>query len=47
MAEHYAASRKITGSIPDEVTGFFNLPKPFSQTMEMGFIQSLKYEIRK
>jgi hypothetical protein len=25
---HYATSRKISGSRPDEVNGFFNLPNP-------------------
>jgi hypothetical protein len=24
---HYATSRKVAGSIPEEVTGFFNLPR--------------------
>jgi hypothetical protein len=26
---HYVISRKVAGSIPDEVTGFFNLPNTF------------------
>jgi hypothetical protein len=29
------------GSIPDEVTEFFNLPNPSSHTMTLGFSQSL------
>jgi hypothetical protein len=33
---HYATSRKIAGSIPDEITGFFNLPNPSSRTMALG-----------
>jgi hypothetical protein len=35
---HYAKSRKIAGSIPDEVTGFFNFPNPSSRTMALGSI---------
>jgi hypothetical protein len=30
---HYDKIRKVAGSIPDEVTGFFNLPNPSSLTM--------------
>jgi hypothetical protein len=30
---HYATSRNVAGSIPDEVTEFFNLPDPSSRTM--------------
>jgi hypothetical protein len=26
---HYATSRKVAGSIPDEVTGFFQLTKSY------------------
>jgi hypothetical protein len=33
---HYATSRKVAGSSPDEVTGFFNLPNPSSRTMALG-----------
>jgi hypothetical protein len=29
---HYATSRKVAGSIPDEVTGFFSLPNSSSLT---------------
>jgi hypothetical protein len=29
------------GLIPDEVTGFFNLPNPSSHTMALGLIQLL------
>jgi hypothetical protein len=29
---HYATSRKVTGSRPDEVNGFFNLPNPSGRT---------------
>jgi hypothetical protein len=37
----YATSRKVTGSIPDEVTGFFNLLNPSSRTMALGSTQPL------
>jgi hypothetical protein len=30
---HYATSRKIEGSIPDEVIGFFSWPNPSSRAM--------------
>jgi hypothetical protein len=33
---NYAASRKVAGSISDEVTGFFNWPNPSSLTMALG-----------
>jgi hypothetical protein len=33
---HYVTSRKVSGSIPDEVTGFFNLPNPSSRTYSTG-----------
>jgi hypothetical protein len=36
---HYATSRKVEGSIPDEVTGFFNRPNPFSCTTALGSTQ--------
>jgi hypothetical protein len=29
------------GSIPDEITGFFNLPNPSSRTMALGSTQPL------
>jgi hypothetical protein len=38
---HYSTSWKITGSIPDEVIGFFNLPNPSSRTMALGSTQPL------
>jgi hypothetical protein len=38
---HYATSRKVAGSIPDEVIGFFNLPNPSSRTMALGSTQAL------
>jgi hypothetical protein len=38
---HYATSRNVAGSIPDEVTGFFNLPNPSSRTMDLGSTQPL------
>jgi hypothetical protein len=33
---HYDISRKVTGFILEEVTGFFNLPNPSSRTMGPG-----------
>jgi hypothetical protein len=38
---HYAASRKVAGSIPDEFIGFFNWPNPSSCTMALGSTQPL------
>jgi hypothetical protein len=38
---HYATSRKVAGSIPDEVTGCFNWPTPSSRTMTLGSTQPL------
>jgi hypothetical protein len=38
---HYATSRKVTGSIPDEVIGFFNWPNPSSRTTALGSTQPL------
>jgi hypothetical protein len=38
---HYATSRKVSGSIPDEVIGFFNLPNPSSRTIALGSTQRL------
>jgi hypothetical protein len=38
---HYARSRKVAVSIPDEVTGFFNSRNPSSRTMALGSTQSL------
>jgi hypothetical protein len=37
---HYATSRKVAGSSPDEVD-FFNWPNPSSCTMALGSTQSL------
>jgi hypothetical protein len=36
---HYTTSRKVAGSIPDEVTGFFNSPNSSSRTMVLGSTQ--------
>jgi hypothetical protein len=33
---HYATSRKVVGSSPDEVMAFFNLPNPSSRTKSLG-----------
>jgi hypothetical protein len=38
---HYATSQKVTGSIPDEVTLFFNWSNPSSHTMALGSTQSV------
>jgi hypothetical protein len=38
---HYAASRKVAGSNPDEVY-FFNLSNPSSRTMALGSTQALR-----
>jgi hypothetical protein len=38
---NYATSRKVAGSIPDEVTGFFNWPNPSSLIMVLGSTQPL------
>jgi hypothetical protein len=42
---HYATSRKVAGSIPDELTGFFNCPNPSIRTMALGSTQSLIFFI--
>jgi hypothetical protein len=36
---HYSTSRKVEGSSPDEVSGFFSLPNPSSSTIAVGSIQ--------
>jgi hypothetical protein len=38
---HYATSRKVAGSIPNEVTGYFNSLNPSSRTVALGSIQPL------
>jgi hypothetical protein len=38
---HYATSRKVAGSIPDEVNGFFTWPNPSSRNMALGSTQPL------
>jgi hypothetical protein len=38
---HYATSRKVAGSIPDEVIGFLNWTNP-SRTMALGSTQPLR-----
>jgi hypothetical protein len=44
---HYATSRKVACSFPNEVNGFFNSPNPTSCTMAMGLTQPLtKLSIR-
>jgi hypothetical protein len=39
---HYATSRKVAGSNPDEVIGFSNWPNPSSRIMGLGSTQPLK-----
>jgi hypothetical protein len=39
--KYYDTSRKVAGSIPDEVIGFFNWPNPSSRTMALGSTQRL------
>jgi hypothetical protein len=41
LVEALATSRKVAGSISDEVIGFFNLPNPSSVTMNLGSTQPL------
>jgi hypothetical protein len=41
VERHYATNRQVAGLIPNEVTGFFNLPKPSSRTMALGSTQPL------
>jgi hypothetical protein len=41
VLRHYATSRKVAGSILDEVIGFFNSPNPSSRTMALGSTQPL------
>jgi hypothetical protein len=36
-----ATSRKVAGSIPDEIIGFFSWPNPSSRSMALGSIQPL------
>jgi hypothetical protein len=38
---YHAASRKVEGSIPHQVIGFFNSPDPSSRTMALGLTQPL------
>jgi hypothetical protein len=38
---HYATSREVAGSIPDEVIAFFNCPNHSSHTIALGSIQLL------
>jgi hypothetical protein len=41
VLRHCATSRKVAGSIPDEVIGFFNWPNPSNRTMALGSTQPL------
>jgi hypothetical protein len=40
-SRHHATSRKVAGSIPDEIIGFFNWPNPSSLTVALGSTQPL------
>jgi hypothetical protein len=42
--KHYATSRKVVGSNPEEVIGFFNWRNPSSRTMALGSIRPLTDE---
>jgi hypothetical protein len=39
---HYATSRKVAGSIPDEVIVFYKLFNPSSRIIALGLTQLLK-----
>jgi hypothetical protein len=39
--KHYPTSRKVAGSIPDEVIAFFNWPNPSSRNMGLGSTKTL------
>jgi hypothetical protein len=41
LSRHYATSRKVAGSNPDEVIIFFNWHNPSSRTMALGSTQPL------
>jgi hypothetical protein len=41
IGTRYTTSRKVVGSISDEVIGFFNLRNPSSRTMALGSTQPL------
>jgi hypothetical protein len=41
MQQNYATSRKIAGSIPDEVIGFFNWHNSSNVIMTLGSTKSL------
>jgi hypothetical protein len=43
---HYATNRTVASSIPDEVTGFFNLPNPFSHNMAPRSTEPLRMSTR-
>jgi hypothetical protein len=42
LVEALYYSRKVVGSIPNEVIGFFNWPNPSSRTMNLGSTQPLE-----
>jgi hypothetical protein len=44
---HCATSRKVTGSIPDGVTGIFHLHNPSSRIMALGLTQPLTEKSKK
>jgi hypothetical protein len=41
LGRHYATSRKVAGSNPDEVIGFFDRPNASSRTMALGSTRPL------
>jgi hypothetical protein len=44
LLRHHAISRKVVGSIPDQIIGFvsFSLPNPSSRTLDLGLTQSIR-----
>jgi hypothetical protein len=46
VLRHHATSRKVAGSIPHDVIGFFSLPNTYSCTMALGSTQPLTKKSR-
>jgi hypothetical protein len=47
LLKHYATSRKVASSRPDEVNEFFNLPNPSSRTRPWGLLSLYRNEYQK
>jgi hypothetical protein len=43
---HCATSRKVTGSIPDEIIDIFNLSNPSSRTMAQKLVQESSWGVK-